>query len=80
MIVCAVILSALIGRHDYLVLDASQGSSKTINTHAAANGDQFKSLDANNDGFVTVEEMIAIIPVPAAAPKVEEKKADQPAK
>ena len=47
----------------------------------AAHNKQFKRLDANKDGFVTVEEMVAIIAVPATtAPKAVEKKAEKPAK
>lgn len=64
----------------FAAMDANGDGKVTPDEMKAANGKQFKSLDANNDGFVTVEEMIAVIPIPAAVPKVEEKKADQPAK
>ena len=64
----------------FAAMDAS-GDGKVAPDEMKAGVDKkFKSLDADNDGFVTVEEMIAVIPLPAAAPKVEEKIADQPAK
>lgn len=64
----------------FAAMDAN-GDGKVAPDELKARADkQFKSLDANSDGFVTVEEMIAVIPVPAAATKVEEKKAEQPAK
>lgn len=64
----------------FAAMDTNGDGKVTPDEMKAANAKEFKSLDTNHDGFVTVEEMIAIIPVPAAAPKVEEKKADQPAK
>lgn len=64
----------------FAAMDANGDGKVTSDEMKADYGKRFKSLDVNNDGFVTVEEMIAIIPVPAAAPKVEEKKPDQPAK
>lgn len=64
----------------FAAMDANKDSKVSADEMKAANGKKFKSRDANNDGFVTVEEMIAVIPVPAAAPKVEKKKADKPAK
>ena len=64
----------------FAAMDANGDGKITPDEMKAGADKQFKSPDANNDGFVTVEEMIAIIPIPAAAPKVEEKKADQPAK
>ena len=64
----------------FAAMDAS-GDGKVAPDEMKAGVDKkFKSLDADNDGFVTVEEMIAVIPLPAAAPKVEEKEADEPAK
>lgn len=53
-----------------------KATPKDLKTHTDK---QFKSIDADKDGFVTVNEMIAVIAIPAATPKVEEKKADQPA-
>ena len=48
-------------------MDANKDGKVSPDEMKAANGKQFKSRDANNDGFVTVEdEMIAVIPVPAA--------------
>jgi len=64
----------------FAAMDANGDGKVTPDEMKAANVKQFKRLDANNDGFVTIEEMIAVIPFPAAEPKVEEKKADQPAK
>ena len=64
----------------FAAMDADSDGKVTPDEMNAGVGKQFKSLDTNNDGFVTVEEMIAIVPVAAAAPKVEEKIADQPAK
>lgn len=61
----------------FAAMDAN-GDGKLAPDEMKAGADKkFKSLDANNDGFVTVEEMVAIIPISAAAPKVEEKKADR---
>lgn len=64
----------------FAAMDGGKDGKVTPEAMKAAGAKQFKDVDANKDGFVTVEEMVAIIPVPAAAPKVEEKKADQPAK
>lgn len=64
----------------FAAMDANGDGKVTPDEMKAGADKQFKSRDANNDGFVTVEEMIAVIPIPAAAPKVEEKKADQPVK
>ena len=64
----------------FAAMDANGDGKVMPDEMKAANDKQFKSLDANNDGFLTVEEMMTIIPITAAAPKVEEKKADQPAK
>jgi len=64
----------------FAAMDANGDGKVSADEMKAGADKQFKSRDANNDGFVTVEEMIAVIPIPAAAPKVEEKKADQPAK
>jgi len=64
----------------FAAMDANGDGKVAPDEMKADYSKRFKSYDANNDGFVTVEEMVAIIPVPAAAPKVEEKKADQPAK
>jgi len=64
----------------FAAMDANGDGKVTPDEMKADYGKRFKSYDTNNDGFVTVEEMIAIIPVPAAAPVVEEKKADEPAK
>lgn len=64
----------------FAAMDANGDGKVTPDEMKAAQDKQFKSLDANNDGVLTVEEMIAIIPVTPAAPKVEEKTADQPAK
>jgi len=64
----------------FAAMDANTDGKVTPDEMKTGIDKQFKGLDANNDGFVTVEEMIAVIPIPAAVPKVEEKKADQPAK
>lgn len=64
----------------FAAMDANGDGKVTPDEMKAGYGKRFKSYDTNNDGFLTVEEMIAIIPIPAAAPKVEEKKADEPAK
>jgi len=67
----------------FAAMDANGDGKVSADEMKAGADKQFKSLDANNDGFVTVEEMIAVIPIPAApaaAPIVEEKKADEPAK
>lgn len=60
--------------------DANGDGKLSADELKAQANQQFKDRDANKDGFVTVEEMVAVVALPAAAPKAEEKKAEQPAK
>lgn len=47
---------------------------------SAAIDKQFNGCNANKDGYVTVEEILAIIPFSVATPKIEANKSSQPAK
>jgi len=64
----------------FKAIDADADGKATPNELKARTDKRFKSIDADKDGFVTVSEMIAVIAIPAAAPKVVKKKAAQPAK
>jgi Ca2+-binding EF-hand superfamily protein len=72
-------------------MDADNDGKLSSDEVKAGAAKKFTDKDADKDGFVTVEEIVAVVSVPAAAAapavapkadakKVEEKKADQPAK